>query len=45
MVIWLKTENSFVYGVIGNDNHRILIKILTVAKDNSVLPACLYQSR
>ena len=32
--LWLKTENSFVYGVIGEDNQRILIKILSVEKES-----------
>ncbi len=32
--LWLKTESIFVYGVIGDDNQRILIKILKVEKDS-----------
>ena len=31
---WLKTDDIFVYGVIGAENQRILIKILTVKKDD-----------
>jgi hypothetical protein len=32
--LWLKTENRFVYGIIGDDNQRILIKILRIEKDH-----------
>ena len=31
--LWLKTENSFVYGIIGDEYQRILIKFLTVEKN------------
>jgi hypothetical protein len=31
--LWLKTENSLVYGIIGNEYQRILIKFLTVEKN------------
>ncbi|MDR7128042.1 hypothetical protein J2X69_000370 [Algoriphagus sp. 4150] len=30
--IWLKTENSDIYGIIGDDHQRIRIKLLTVKK-------------
>ncbi len=32
--LWLKTENNSVYGVIGDENQRILIKILSAKKNN-----------
>ncbi|MBK8052724.1 MAG: hypothetical protein IPK35_05460 [Saprospiraceae bacterium] len=32
--IWLKTENSQIYGIIGDDHQRIRIKILTVKKNS-----------
>ena len=32
--LWLKTENDFVYGIIGDDHQRILIKILTAVKNS-----------
>ena len=31
--LWLKTENSAVYGIIGKEYHRILIKFLMVEKN------------
>jgi hypothetical protein len=31
--LWLKTENSFVYGIIGDEYQRILMKFLTVEKN------------
>jgi hypothetical protein len=33
--LWLKTENNSIYGVIGDDNQRILMKILSAKKDNN----------
>lgn len=30
--LWLKTENDLVYGIMGEENQRILIKILTAVK-------------
>jgi len=32
--LWLKTENEFVYGIIGDEHQRILVKILTVLKNS-----------
>ncbi|WP_316751562.1 hypothetical protein [Pedobacter gandavensis] len=31
--LWLKTDNRLVYGIIGDEHQRILIKILTVVKN------------
>ena len=31
--LWLQTENDFIYGIIGDEHQRILIKILTVVKN------------
>lgn len=31
--LWLKTESRLIYGVIGKNNHRIQVKILTVTKN------------
>ncbi len=31
--LWLRTENDLVYGIIGNEHQRILIKILTAVKN------------
>lgn len=31
--LWLKTDNDLVYGIIGNEHQRILIKILTAVKN------------
>lgn len=33
--LWLRTENNSIYGVIGDDNQRILIKILSAKKNNN----------
>jgi hypothetical protein len=33
--LWLHTANSSIYGIIGDDNQRILIKILSVAKSKN----------
>lgn len=30
--LWLKTENQKVYGIIGKDNQRILIKLISIRK-------------
>ncbi|MFL9843397.1 hypothetical protein [Flavobacterium rhizosphaerae] len=32
--IWLKTENHNILGVIGNDNQRLQIKLVSVSKNN-----------
>lgn len=34
-VLWTKTENEFIYGIIGNDNLRIRIKFLSVIKNEN----------
>jgi hypothetical protein len=31
--LWLKTENNLVYGILGDDYQRILIKFLTIEKN------------
>lgn len=33
--LWLKTENSLIYGMIGSENQRILIKIINAKKNTS----------
>jgi len=31
--LWLHTENGLIYGIIGNEHQRILIKFLEIVKD------------